>query len=88
MNANVRDDIHSLYLLMTQLSSNGFLQTAELAAIMVADLQPLRLAAAGELGLAAGVLHRENAALDRVDQDVLGLEVRVVAPCTEEFNGL
>ena len=55
---------------------------------MVADLQPLRLATAGELGLAAGVLDRENAALDRVDQDVLGLEVRVVAPSTEEFNSL
>ena len=38
---------------------------------MVTDLQPLRLAAAGELGLATGVLDRENAALDRVDQNVL-----------------
>ena len=84
----MRDDIDSLYILPTQLSSNGYLQAVMLAAIMVTDLQPLRLAAARELGLAAGVLDRENAALDRVDQDVLGLEVRVVAPCTEELNSL
>lgn len=56
--------------------------------ITVVKLQPLRLAAAGELGLATSVLDRENAALDRVDKDVLGLEVRVVAPCTEEFDSL
>jgi len=84
----VRDNIDSFYLSMTHTSSNGSLQTGELAVITVVDLQPLRLAAAGELGLATGVLDRENAALDRVDKDVLGLEVRVVAPCTEELNSL
>ena len=84
----MRDNIDSFYLLMTHPSSNGSLQTGELAVITVVDLQPLRLAAAGELGLATGVLDRENAALDRVDKDVLGLEVRVVAPCTEELNSL
>lgn len=55
---------------------------------MVTGLQLLRLAAAGELGLATSVLDGENTALDRVHQDVLGLEVRVVAPCTKEFNSL
>ena len=56
--------------------------------ITVVKLQPLRLAAAGELGLATSVLDRENAALDRIDKDVLGLEVRVVAPGTKELNSL
>jgi hypothetical protein len=52
------------------------------------DLHLLGLAAAGELGLATCVLDRENPALDRVDKDVLGLEVRVVAPCSKELDSL
>lgn len=82
------DYIDFLYLLTTLSSSNGSLQTAKLAVISVTKLQPLRLATARELGLATSVLDRENAALDRVDEDVLGLEVRVVAPCTKELNSL
>ena len=65
------DDIDFLYLLTTHLSSKGSLQTAKLAVISVTKLQPLRLATARELGFATGVLDRENAALDRVDEDVL-----------------
>jgi hypothetical protein len=83
----MRDDIDSLYLSTMFLPCWPF-HAARPAVIMVVDLQPLRLAAAGELGFATGVLDRENAALDRVDKDVLGLEVRVVAPCTEELNSL
>ena len=82
------DNIDFLYLLTTHPSSEGSLQTAKLAVISVTKLQPLRLATARELGLATGVLDRENTALDRVDEDVLRLEVRVVAPCTKELNSL
>jgi hypothetical protein len=51
-------------------------------------IHPLRLASTGVLRLAACVLDREDSALDRVDQDVLRLEVRVVAPGAEELDGL
>lgn len=61
---------------------------ARFAMTIANDLRLLGLAAAGELGLATGVLYGENTALDRVDKNVLGLEVRVVAPCTKEFNSL
>lgn len=51
-------------------------------------LHPLRLAATGVLGLATGVLQSEDTTLDRVDENVAGLEVRVVAPGAEELDGL
>ena len=61
---------------------------SRLAVTLLADLHPLRLAAARVLGLATGVLDRKDTALDAVDQDILRLEVRVVAPRAEELNSL
>jgi len=61
---------------------------SRLARGLVTDLHPLRLAATGVLGLAPSVLDSEDAALDGIDQDVLRLEVGIVAPCAEEFNSL
>lgn len=54
----------------------------------MALLHPLRLATTRVLGVATSVLDRENSALDRVDQNVLGREVWVVAPGAEELDGL
>jgi hypothetical protein len=59
-----------------------------LAVTIATDPHSLGLATARELGLATGVLDSEDTALDRVDKDVLRLEVRVVAPCAKEFDSL
>jgi len=61
---------------------------SRLAVTLLAHLHPLRLAAARVLGLATSVLDRKDTALNAVDQDILRLEVRVVAPCAEELNSL
>lgn len=85
MLAQTCDDFDESYLLTKSLP---LVAIYRLAVTLVADLLRLRLATARELGLTTSVLDREDSALDGVDENVLGLEVRVVAPCAEELNSL
>lgn len=61
---------------------------SKLDVTIATDPHSLGLATAGVLGLASCVLDSEDPTLDRVDKDIVGLEVRVVAPSTKEFNSL